>query len=206
MSTDATEVGERRGEDRGWEAGEFDKGSGMDNGRVLLGYTVLAIVIAVLAPGLVCSSIVSAGLIAGIWVLLLLMFLMGRMSGRQVAVQRRKFFDMGPDRLSRVVEGVLDDATLRYRRTGPAEREPDIWSDAFLLVDHPWEGIEVLVQRDGLIARESPCRVTVQCGERKDPLLDRLQDLVDSAAQVERERGRESREWRVYSKYVTPPY
>jgi len=197
---------DRRSEVRDWEPGEYDKGSSAGSARVLIGYTVLLLVIALLAPGLVCSSIIAIGLFVGIWLLLLLMFLMGRFSGRDIAVQRHKFFDMGPDRLSRVAERVIGEGGIRHERTGPEERDPDICSDRFLLTDPPWDGIEVLVQRDGLIARDSPCRVTVQCGQRKDPLLDELQARIDHAAEVERERGRESREWKVYSNYVTPPY
>lgn len=197
---------ELRGEERGWEPGEYDKASSGDSGLVLVGYTVLVVVLALLVPGLVCSSIFLTGFLVGLWVLLFVMFIMARFSGTDIAVQRRRFFDMGPDRLSRVVQGALDGGGIRYLREGPAEREPDIWSDRFTLSGHPWGGIQVLVERDGLIARESPCRATVQCGERKDPLLDELQDRIDRAAKVEHERGQETRGWKVYSKYVVPPH
>jgi hypothetical protein len=200
------DLGEYLGEERGWEAGEYDKASSSGNAWILIGYTVVFLLLAVLAPGFICSSIAVLALLVGLWLLLAVMFLMGRFSGRDVTVQRRKFFDMGPDRLSRVVERVLRDLGVRADRAGPSEREPDIYTDSFSLVNHPWKGIVVIVQRDGLIARESPCQVTVQCGERKDPLLESLQERIDRAAEVERETGEESREWRVYPKYVTPPY
>ena len=198
-----TDPGEYRGEARGWEPGEFDKVGSSGNALVLIGYTVIVVLLAGAAPEFVCSSIIVTGMIVGVWLLLLVMFMMGRFSGTGIWAQRSKFFDMGPDRLSRVVERVLRDMGVRAERVGPSEREPDIYTDDFTLVNHPWEGVEVLVQRDGLIARESPCKVTVQCGEAKDPLLDELQDRIDRAAEHERETGEETREWKEYSNYVT---
>jgi len=197
---------ELRGESRDWEAGEYDKGASFGGARVLVVYTILLVLFVTVAPGMACSSIVVAGLLVGIWALLFFVGLRSRFSGREIALQRRKFFDMGPDRLSRVAEGVMRDMGVRYHRTGPEERDPDIWSDRFRLMGPPWDGVEVLVRRDGLIARESPCQVTVQCGEFKEQVLDHIQERIDRAAEVERVEGRESRQWKVYPKYVTPPY
>jgi len=187
---------------RQWEPGIHDKRANRGIWFVLIIYAIVMIgVIANVGPGPLLDG--GLGILLFLFAPLaawILFFIIGQTSRRDIQMEDLKYFEILPERLSEIVGGVLEDVPIQYERAGPHTGGEDDGSDTFRLLDRPWTGISVLVERNPLIARVDLAAVTIRGAYSGKEEVEQLKDRIDKAGMRElidryerglRERGPE---------------
>jgi hypothetical protein len=112
-------------------------------------------------------------------------FVIGQASKRDVKVEELKYYHVRPERLSEALEAKLGSDHIRYRRDGPHQMQEDYWEDTFHLINRPWTGISLVVERNPLIARVDLASVTVRGTSRAMDRVNEVKDRVDGVAMQE---------------------
>jgi hypothetical protein len=172
---------------REWKPGIYDKRANLGIWFALIVYSIFYIGFTLNAglDLLLGEFLIGFLFLTFILALVVAFFIIGQTVRRDVRVEEIKYFDIQPERLSRVVLQVLKDSAIRHTRSGPHVKREDYWIDTFALVGHPWDGISLEVERNPLIARVDLACVTVRGMSRSTEHIDDLKDRIDGAAMGE---------------------
>lgn len=170
--------------DRDWQPGIHDKRANRGMWFVLVIYIGLLIMFVM---GIGIDFLLGEG----IWFLLfwlvilaviVFFFIMGQVSRRDIIVEELKYFDFKPRKLSDLVLEILETDSIPHSRDGPHRKTNDDWLDAFYLLNQPWEGISLEVERNPLIARVDMASVTVRGSERSYEYIEAIKARIDQVA------------------------
>lgn len=173
--------------EREWQPGIHDKRTNLNMWFVLIIYLIFFIGFSLNAgPDLLLSDllpvfIVMVMALVGIFVF----FVIGQASKRDVKVEEFKYYNVRPERLSEALKANLESDRIRYRRDGPHQMKEDYWEDSFHLINRPWTGISLVVERNPLIARVDLASVTVRGMSRAMDRVTQVKDRVDGVAMQE---------------------
>ena len=105
--------------ERQWEPGIHDKRANRGMWFVLVIFAGGCIGVFLTLSDIPGDGLFLLLLMGAILAVLVVFFLVGQTSRRDVQVEELKYFAIPPDWLSEVVVGVLDDAGIGHRRNGP---------------------------------------------------------------------------------------
>ena len=167
--------------DREWQPGIHDKRANRGMWFVLMIYIIFFIGFTVnigfevlFGEGFLILLFWSA-----ILVVLVVFFIMGQVSRRDIKVEEVKYFDLQPRKLSGLVMDVLKTDSIPHSRDGPHRKTSDDWLDTFWLLDRPWQGISLEVERNPLIARVNLASVTVRGSDSSREYIEAIKARID---------------------------
>lgn len=167
--------------DRKWEPGIYDKRSNLGMWFIitLYGGIMLTVTWVVGIDRMVEESLPFMLFLWFPFFALVAYFVAGQLSKRDVQVEEIKYVNVRPERMSDLVLGMLEGHGTRFDRDGPRRPKEDYWKDTFHVSGTSPRGLDLVVERNPLIARVDLASVTVRGPSSAMGEIETLKERVD---------------------------